>query len=294
MVSTAKEGLFSKQSTVVIEGDPLRDGANCIACSKIIYADSISSRERLQLHDELAERLSHLGDDGVDFGSALAEVLSDYEKRGLTRKTDNLVGDIETCSSPDEDAGRDWNTILADADLNMARAMIKLRVEQIEESVGGQQNVIIDEDAENALHKFIDEPSSQNAYQLLDLMPEFGPFFLRTQMNASHDKSSDEDEGDFWEQYFPGYKEEQTAFDRDLASVLGNQAINDSLRHFGYDKAFLKNLMERLRAMGNVKAVKTLLRDPSKVNRVLETFSREDWTDMSKIISVSNYLEYGV
>ena len=180
MVSTAKESLLAKQSTVIFDGDPVRDEANCRACCKIIYADSIRSRERLQLHDELAERLSQLGDNGVSLGSALTAVLSDYEKRGLIRETVNLAGDIETCSSPDEDAARDWKTILADADLSMARALIKLRVEQIEESVGGRQNVIIDEDAENALLKFINEPSPQNAYQLLNLMPEFGPFFLRT------------------------------------------------------------------------------------------------------------------
>ena len=52
--------------------------------------------------------------------------------------------------------------------------------------------------------------------------------------------------------------------------------------------------MQGLRATGNAKAVKNLLRDPSKVDSVLETFLREDWTGMDKIISVSNYLEYGV
>ena len=107
-------------------------------------------------------------------------------------------------------------------------------------------------------------------------------------------KRIDIDGPDFWDRYFLGYKKKQAMFDRDLTSLLGNQVISDSLRQFGYDAAFLKNLMERLRALGNAKAVKTLLRDPSKVNRVLETFSREDWTDMDKIISVSNYLERGV
>ena len=107
-------------------------------------------------------------------------------------------------------------------------------------------------------------------------------------------KRIDIDGPDFWDRYFLGYKKKQAMFDRDLTSLLGNQVISDSLRQFGYDAAFLKNLMERLRALGNAKAVKTLLRDPSKVNRVLETFSREDWTDMDKIIRVSNYLERGV
>lgn len=107
-------------------------------------------------------------------------------------------------------------------------------------------------------------------------------------------KRIDIDGPDFWDRYFLGYKKKQATFDRNLTSLLGNQAISDSLRQFGYDAAFLKNLMERLRALGNAKAVKTLLRDPSKVNRILETFSREDWTDMDKIISVSNYLERGV
>jgi len=51
--------------------------------------------------------------------------------------------------------------------------------------------------------------------------------------------------------------------------------------------------MERLWAMGNTKSIKTLLRDTSKINRVMEAFSREDWTDMDRIIYVSNYLEYG-
>jgi len=107
-------------------------------------------------------------------------------------------------------------------------------------------------------------------------------------------KRIDIDGPDFWDRYFLGYKKKQAMFDRDITSLLGNQVISDSLRQFGYDAAFLKNLMERLRALGNAKAVKTLLRDPSKVNRVLETFSREDWTDMDKIISVSNFLEHGI
>lgn len=98
---------------------------------------------------------------------------------------------------------------------------------------------------------------------------------------------------DLWEQYFPGYKEEQATFERDLESLLVNQNIIHSLHQFGYDAAFLKDLMVRLRGTGNTKALKNLLQEPYMVNKVLETFSREDWSDESKIISVSNYLEYG-
>ena len=99
---------------------------------------------------------------------------------------------------------------------------------------------------------------------------------------------------DLWDRYFPGYKKEKAAFERNLASLLANEAIGESLRQYGYDAPFLKALMQRLRAVGNAKAVTVLLTDPSKLNTVLETFSREDWSDENKIISVSNYLEYGV
>ncbi len=113
-------------------------------------------------------------------------------------------------------------------------------------------------------------------------------------VKGSQCKRIDIDGPDIWDHYFPGHKKEQAMFDRDLTSLLGNQVISDSLQQFGYDAAFLKNLMERLRALGNAKAVKTLLREPSRVNRVLETFLREDWTDKDKIISVSNYLEHDI
>jgi hypothetical protein len=117
---------------------------------------------------------------------------------------------------------------------------------------------------------------------------------LLSKLTGVEKKRSDIDAPDFWDRYFPGHKKKQAMFEQNLTSLLGNQVITDSLRQFGYDAAFLKNLMERLRALGNAKAVKTLLRDPSKVNKVLETFSREDWTDKDKIISVSNYLEHGI
>ena len=68
-------------------------------------------------------------------------------------------------------------------------------------------------------------------------------------------KRIDIDGPDFWDHYFPGYKKEQAMFDRDLTSLLGNQVISESLHQFGYDAAFLKNLMERLRALGNAKAM---------------------------------------
>jgi hypothetical protein len=84
-------------------------------------------------------------------------------------------------------------------------------------------------------------------------------------MVSSHD--------DFWDRYFPGYKKEEDAFERDLTCLLNNPQIIAILDQCGYNAAFLKDLINRLRGMGNRKALETLLKNPSKLHYVLEVFS---------------------
>jgi hypothetical protein len=64
MVSTAKEGLFKKQSTMILEGDMLHDrAADWRPCGKLFYASSLRSKDRLQFHDAIVELLDQLGEE---------------------------------------------------------------------------------------------------------------------------------------------------------------------------------------------------------------------------------------
>lgn len=91
MVSTAKEGVFESQSTVIIEGDMVNDRANCRACGKIIYASSLRSSDRLQFHDIIAKMLDTLGTNGVSLCEALQEVFEELKGRDVATETINVA-----------------------------------------------------------------------------------------------------------------------------------------------------------------------------------------------------------
>ena len=91
MVSTAKEGVLQPQSTMIIEGEMVNDRANCRACGKVIYASSLRSSDRLQLHDIIAEMLDTLGTNGVSLYEALQEVFEELKGRGVAAETINVV-----------------------------------------------------------------------------------------------------------------------------------------------------------------------------------------------------------
>jgi hypothetical protein len=89
MVSTAKEGLLQKQSTMVhictANGIVIRRGV-----AKLIYTSSLRSSDRLQLHDIVVASLDELGDE-MDLGEALDLVIEHLKQRGVLSEGMNIA-----------------------------------------------------------------------------------------------------------------------------------------------------------------------------------------------------------
>lgn len=90
VVSTAKEGIFRKQSTTIIEGDIVQDRANSRACGKVIYAPSLRSSERQQFHDMICKLLDELGSE-LSLRKALDNIFDELKNRGIVIETINLA-----------------------------------------------------------------------------------------------------------------------------------------------------------------------------------------------------------
>ena len=96
-VSTAKEGLFQKQSTIILE--PKIDntvGAGAVGlrpCGKIIYSPSLRKGDRFQFHDGIAKTLDALGEEGCTLEEALEQIFADLKRRGIAVATMNLAAD---------------------------------------------------------------------------------------------------------------------------------------------------------------------------------------------------------
>lgn len=91
VISTSKEGLFKKQSTVVIEGDYFEDRANSFPCAKIIYTPSLRSADRLKMHDGLADQINEFGKQGLPLRSAIDLCFQELKDRGIVVETINLA-----------------------------------------------------------------------------------------------------------------------------------------------------------------------------------------------------------
>lgn len=90
-VSTAKEGLFEKQSTMVAElpfgQEKLRRGV-----AKIIYASSLLSSDRLQMHDAIVQVLNDSGE-SMSLGSAIDGIGQFLKGRGIATEVVNIAQD---------------------------------------------------------------------------------------------------------------------------------------------------------------------------------------------------------
>jgi hypothetical protein len=91
IISTAKEGLFKRQSTVIIEGDYFQDRANAFPCAKIIYSPSLKSSDRLSLHDGLSNQIDELGEKGLSLRSAIDLCFRELKEKGIAMETINLA-----------------------------------------------------------------------------------------------------------------------------------------------------------------------------------------------------------
>ncbi len=86
MVSTAKEGFFKKQSTEILE--VAIDGARR-RVGRLIYAASLSSAERLQMHEAIVKGLD--GSDGCPLGIALEMICDEMRSRGIASEAINIA-----------------------------------------------------------------------------------------------------------------------------------------------------------------------------------------------------------
>jgi len=96
-VSTAKEGLFQKQSTVILEpkiGNSAGAGAAGLRpCGKVIYSPTLRTSDRFQFHDAIAKALDELGEEGCTLEVALEQIFADLKRRGVAEATMNLAAD---------------------------------------------------------------------------------------------------------------------------------------------------------------------------------------------------------
>lgn len=85
-ISTAKEGLFKGLSSVIhLESE---NGLQPLV--KLIYANSSSASDRRLFHDLFAEELNSLGEEGVQFSSAVTSIIESYSQRGILSEYINL------------------------------------------------------------------------------------------------------------------------------------------------------------------------------------------------------------
>jgi hypothetical protein len=75
MISTAKEGIFQKQSVVFFDISAGMDNREPVA--KLIYIDTVSTKERLHLHDIIVSMIDAAGRSGLSFQDALINVIKE-------------------------------------------------------------------------------------------------------------------------------------------------------------------------------------------------------------------------
>jgi len=96
-VSTAKEGLFQKQSTIILElkiDNTVGAGAAGLRpCGKVIYSSTLRKSDRFQFHDAIAKTLDELGEEGCTLEEALEQIFADLKRRGIAVETMNLAAD---------------------------------------------------------------------------------------------------------------------------------------------------------------------------------------------------------
>jgi hypothetical protein len=91
MVSTAKEGVFKKQTTMIVElTDPNKTILQGRAVGKLTYSSSLSSFDRLQMHDVVCRYLGAA--DQYETLSFLIDLIGDnLKKRGVLTEVVNLA-----------------------------------------------------------------------------------------------------------------------------------------------------------------------------------------------------------
>jgi hypothetical protein len=84
-ISTAKEGLFKKQSMVIFditEGFPNRK-----VVAKLVYNDLLDSNARLGLHDVIIHTIDESGMSGISLSETLVTLFEGLHKEGMGNTT---------------------------------------------------------------------------------------------------------------------------------------------------------------------------------------------------------------
>jgi len=90
VVSTAKEGLHEKPSTMIAEGGPLDLPHQIRPCGKLVYSDALSLEERYSIHDVVTQMLDVAGQKGAVLYDAIQTVITDMNERGVLKQGINL------------------------------------------------------------------------------------------------------------------------------------------------------------------------------------------------------------
>lgn len=93
-IVTAKEGLFQKQSTMIILLDEPVSGIRHRVIGKIIYSPSLRSKDRLAMHDVVVNGLDVLGGSQIHLKEAIEEVFHELKKRGIIAEAINLADEL--------------------------------------------------------------------------------------------------------------------------------------------------------------------------------------------------------
>lgn len=81
MISTAKEGIFQKQSVVFFDISAGMDNRRSVA--KLIYNNILSKEQRLQLHDIMVGVIDESGMNGVSLYDTLNNLFQGFQKEGI-------------------------------------------------------------------------------------------------------------------------------------------------------------------------------------------------------------------
>lgn len=91
VVSTAKEGIFKKISTMIAEGGPVDLPNQLHPCGKLIYTDALSTKERYSFHDVVTKILNEAGENEILLGDAIQTMIIDMKERGIIEEGINIA-----------------------------------------------------------------------------------------------------------------------------------------------------------------------------------------------------------
>ena len=77
-----------------------------------------------------------------------------------------------------------------------------------------------------------------------------------------------------------------------LERIVRCSDVVDLLSRYGRNASFLRDLLHRLRRVGNAEAIHRAS-SLEHLRNVLLLYGRQDWTEEDKFVATSNYLEYG-